>query len=118
MANPRFIEQKPLSLGELKSRLQEIEKRDKELNYLSNKTKEYLENFVTLPPEKMKGLHKKLADLKLTRLKEEHIAKIIDFLPKNIEELKVVLQAYPLSMPKKDQESIIKVVAGLVQEKG
>jgi DNA-directed RNA polymerase subunit F len=110
MANPKFVEQKPLSLVDVKEELDKIEKRDEELNYLSNKAKEYLAAFIKLSVKDRKELGKKLIGLDLTRLKEEHIVKIIDFLPKDIEELKVVLQAYPLSMPKKDQEAIIKVV--------
>ena len=110
MANPKLIEQKSLSLVDVKERIEIIEKRDKELNYLSNKAKEYLETFVKLDSKQKEELTKKLHDLSLTRLKEEHMAKIVDFLPKDIEELKVVLTAYPLSMPKKDQEAIVKVV--------
>ena len=114
MANPQFIEQQSLSLVDVKVKLDEIEKRDKELNYLSNKAKEYLETFVKLDLKQKEELTKKLQDLGLTRLKEEHIAKIVDFLPKNIEELKVVLTAYPLSMPKKDQEAIVTAVKEFV----
>ena len=110
MANPQYIEQKSLSLVDVKIKLEEIEKRDKELNYLSNKAKEYLEIFVKLDLKQKEELEKKLSGLDLTRLKEEHIAKIIDFLPKTVDELKIVLTAYPLSMPKKDQEAIVKTV--------
>jgi DNA-directed RNA polymerase subunit F len=110
MANPKFIEQENVSLGDVKVTLEKIEKRDEELNYLSNKAKEYLDAFVKLDTKQREELQKKLEGLDLTRLKEDHITKIIDFLPKDIEELKIVLQAYPLSMPKKDQEEIVKVV--------
>lgn len=111
MANPQFIEQKPVSLIEVKETLTEIEKRDEELNYLSNKAKEYLDAFVNLTLKEKEELHKKLIDLNLTRLKEEHIIKIIDYLPEDVEDLKVLLQAYPLSMPKKDQDAIVKAVS-------
>ena len=114
MVNPRFIEQKSISLLEAKESIEAIEKRDKELNYLSNKTKEYLDQFVSLNKTEKAKLEKKLQGLKLTRLKEEHIAKICDFLPKTVDELKVVLQAYPLSMPKKDHEEIVKTVKELI----
>jgi len=59
-------------------------------------------------------LKKKLQDLKLTRLKEEHITKIIDFLPATANDLKIVLMAYPLSLPKKDQDGIVEVVKEFV----
>lgn len=110
MANPIFIEEKTLSLVDVKDYVEAIEKRDTKLTFLSGKCKEYLDGFVTLTPAKKEELQKKLLHLNLTRLKEEHIAKIIDFLPKDTNELKVVLQAYPLSMPKKDQDAIVEVV--------
>ena len=110
MANPNFIEEKPLSLGTVKRHLADIEKRDGELNFLSNKCKEYLDAFVPLDLKKRELLHKKLIALDLTRLKEEHIAKITDFLPKDANDLKVVLQAYPLSLLKKDQDAILGAV--------
>tara|TARA_Y100000310_G_scaffold343806_1_gene453221 strand:- start:1819 stop:2166 length:348 start_codon:yes stop_codon:yes gene_type:complete len=110
MVNPQFVEEKSLSLVDAKVILDKIQKRDEEMNYLSNKAKEYLDGFVILTPKKKEELQKILNDLNLTRLKEDHIMKIIDFLPKTIDDLKVVLQAYPLSMPKKDQEAIVKAV--------
>jgi len=111
MVNPQFIEEKPLSLADTKVTLAEIQKRDEEMNYLSNKCKEYLDTFATLDAAKKDELAKKLVGLDLTRLKEEHIAKIVDFLPKTANDLKIVLQAYPLSLPKKDMDAIIGVVA-------
>lgn len=108
MANPQFIEEKPLSLVEVKASLQAIEKRDEKLNYFSNRAKEYLDNFVILSDNK--ELYQKLVDLNLTRLKEEHFCKIIDFLPKTLDELKIILQSYPLSLSKKDQEAIVNAI--------
>ncbi|MBS3116342.1 hypothetical protein J4421_01975 [Candidatus Woesearchaeota archaeon] len=110
MVNPEFIQEQPLSLAGAKKVLTEIEKRDNELNYRSNRAKEFFEQFPILSLEKKDELYKKITSLNLTRLKEEHLMKILDFLPKTTEELKIVLQAYPLSMPKKDQEAIVEVV--------
>ena len=110
MANPEFIEDHPLTLVEVNSILQKFESRDKELNYRTKKAKEYVVHFSVLSQEKKEELYKKLVELKLNRIKEVHMAKIIDFLPKSIQDFKVVLQAYPLSLPKKDQESILNVV--------
>lgn len=115
MANPEFLEEHPLSLVDVKEYIKTIENRDKELNFSSNRVKEYLDSFVTLSPAKKKELYNKLVDLKLTRLKEEHFIKIIDFLPQTINDLKIVLQAYPLSLPKKDQESIVNTVKEFVK---
>jgi DNA-directed RNA polymerase subunit F len=112
MTNPEFIEEQALTLAETRSILKKISKRDEdEAGYRTNKTNEFLDHFVGLITLKKKDeLAKKLVDLNLTRLKEEHIVKITDFLPATVDDLKIVLQAYPLSMPKKDQEAIVKVV--------
>ena len=115
MANPIFVEEEPISLSEVKGIVEDIIKRDTELNYRSNKAKDYLDHFVVLSASKKKDLQKKLEELDLTRLKKEHIIKFIDFLPKDIEELKSVLLAYPLSLPKKDQDAIVKVVREFVK---
>ncbi|MBI2668333.1 hypothetical protein HYX14_00675 [Candidatus Woesearchaeota archaeon] len=111
MVHPQFIEEKPMCLADVREALAKIEKRDTELNFLSKKTKEYLESFEIISHSKREGLHQNLRDLGLTRLKEEHMAKILDFLPKNVDELRVVLTAYPLSLPRKEQESIVEAVA-------
>jgi|SRR3989339_1486337 len=110
MPNPIFIEETPLTQVEVKEAIEKIEKNSPELNYRTNKTKDYLLNFVDLSKEKKEELVKKINNLKLVRIKEAHITKIIDFLPKTTEELKVILQAYPLSLPKSEQESIVAVV--------
>lgn len=115
MTSPRFVEESTIDLSEVKKVLDEVDKRDEELNYRSNKTKEFLEAFCGVISDKnIADLRKKLVDLNLTRLKEEHIVKIVDFLPITAQDLKVVLQAYPLSLPKKDQDAIIDVVKGFV----
>jgi DNA-directed RNA polymerase subunit F len=110
MVSPKFIEEQAISLADAKKILSNIAKEEEELNYISNKAKEYLDNCPVLVESKKNELNKKLQGLDLTRLKHEHIMKIIDFLPRNANELKVVLQAYPLSMPKKDQDAIVAAV--------
>jgi len=114
MTNPKIIESETIPLADVKVMLDNIAKRDEELSYRSNKAKEYLDNFVTLSKSKKEELFKKLNALKLTRLRDEHIIKLIDFIPRNIEDLKVVLQAYPLSLPKKDQDAIVSVTKEFV----
>ncbi|MDP3733746.1 MAG: hypothetical protein Q8R37_00825 [Nanoarchaeota archaeon] len=110
MVSPQFITEKALSLADVQRIFNDVEKRDTQLNYLSHKAKESLAALTILSTDKKEELSKKLMGLNLTRLKDEHVMKIIDFLPLTMDELKVVLQAYPLSMPKKDQELIVALV--------
>ena len=115
MANPKFIEEQPVSLVEVRNILHDAEKRYEELNYRSGKAKDFLDNFnIELTIKKKEELSKKLIDLNLTRLKDIHITKIIDFLPKNVDDLKIIMQAYPVSFPKKDQDAILGVVKDFI----
>lgn len=110
MAAPQFLEEKPLSLVDVKTAIELIEKRDTTLNFLANKTKEYLTTFVSLSEKRKEELHKKILGLNLTRIKEEQVCKIIDLLPKTVDELKVIILSYHLSLSKKDQDAIIAAV--------
>ena len=47
----KIIEEKPITLAEMKRNLVDIEKRDKELNFRANKVKGYLENFGDIKQE-------------------------------------------------------------------
>lgn len=116
MPSPQFVEQRPLSLGETKEIVAGIEKRDKELGFLSNRAKEYLETFVTLAPKKREELIKKLNALGVTRLKDEIIGKIVDFMPKTAVELKTVISGYNLTLSKKDMDGIVEVIEKFVKE--
>ncbi len=72
MPAPQFVAETPVSLVEVKDILQAVEKRDGELNFLSNKGKEYLDHFPPLAQKKKEEMYAKLVGLNLTRLKEEH----------------------------------------------
>ncbi len=110
MANPTILEESQLTLADANEAIKSIEKRDIELGFLSQKTKEYLDSFKNISLKDKKQLEKSLIELDLTRLKKEHIVKIIDFLPTTEDELKTVLQAYPLTLPKKDKTAILEEV--------
>ncbi len=49
--------------------------------------KKFIKKFVKLKPEKAKIIREKLEGLDLMKIKPEHIAKIIDLLPENSENL-------------------------------
>ncbi len=49
--------------------------------------KKFIKKFTTLKPEKAKEMRKKLESLDLMKMKPEHIAKIIDLIPKDPEDL-------------------------------
>ncbi|MBW2998488.1 hypothetical protein KY321_03020 [Candidatus Woesearchaeota archaeon] len=113
---PKIIEEKPMSMIEVKSELETIKKRDEELNFRANKTEEYFNSFMTLSAKQGKELKEKLTNLEIPRLKEQHIIKIIDTLPTSEDDLKMILQGYTITINKDNAEKIIKVVSEYIKK--
>lgn len=105
-------EEKTISMTELKQELEKIKKRDEELGLRSARTAEYMKMFVELSQKQGQELKKKLENLKITRLKQEHINKIIDLVPITKGDLKVILHGFNVSLSSADMEKIVEVVKG------
>ncbi len=109
-SKPTILEENPIPMYEVKSELSKIKKRDGELNFRGQKTEEYLNVFVKLGPKKGKELVDEINTLGIPRLKEEHIYKIVDIMPKDVEGLKLVLHGYTLSVSKENMKKIVDVL--------
>ena len=110
MPKPEILSEQPITMVELKEELAKIKERDKELGFNANKTEEYLNQFASLSKEKSEELKKKLENLKISRLKPEFIVKIIDTLPISVEQLKVLLQGYVVSINQADMKKITDIL--------
>lgn len=117
MSKPELIEKKALTLVELKASMDSIKKRDEELGFRSNKTLEYVNSLNLMSKTAHANLVKKLEAINIPRIKEEHIVKIVDFLPKSVAELDVLLQGYTLTMTKDNKTKIISAVKEFLPKK-
>jgi DNA-directed RNA polymerase subunit F len=117
MTNPKIISEQAISLSEVKDIMNKIKKKDEELNYRAGKTEDYLNQITTLSQAKAKELYKKLEGLKIPRLKEIHINKIIDIQPRTQEEVKVILQGYTITVSADALKKIAAAVDDLVPKK-
>ena len=111
----KIVKESPITLTELKEEIGRIKKRDKEPNVRVQKTEEYLNLFAHLSHEKENELREKISKLDIPRLKEEHISKIIDLLPKDQEELKILLQSYTITVSKENVQKITEVINAAVK---
>lgn len=107
-------EEKPITMAELKKELDTIKKKNKELNFRATKTMEYLSQFTKYDYDKVKGLIEKINKLKVPRLKEEHIVKIVDILPTTVDDLKSLLQGYTVTIKSENMKKIVEVVKQFV----
>ncbi len=108
-------DEKTMSMPELKQEIEKIRKRNAELGLRSAKTDEYLKMFVELSPKQGEELKKKLEGLKLSRLKDMHINKIIDLMPITKDDLKLILQGFEVSLSSDDLEKVVEAVKSFVK---
>lgn len=85
-----IISKKPVSMAEAVEYINKNEATGKEVL-------DFTKNFVKLKPQEAKDLRKKLEDIDLMKLREDHLVKIIDLLPNNEEELNKICVGVGLS---------------------
>lgn len=110
-----ILEEKPITMAELKEELDKIKKK-KELNFRASKAQEYLSQFSKHDYNKVKELIEKINKLKIPRLKEEHIVKIIDVLPTRLDDLKSLLQGYTITIKNENMKKIVEVIKQFVEK--
>ncbi len=117
MGREEIIEERAVSLIELKDSLEKINKRDKELSFRANRVNEYLAHFTNLKLKQVNELKEKLEKLEIPRLKEKIIIKIIDILPESNDDLRVILSGEAVTINPENMEKIIKTVKEYVKKK-
>lgn len=110
MTSPKIISERSINLAELKEEIDKIKKRDKEPGLRVQKTEEYLNYFTHLKLGNVKKLKEKIIKLNIPRLKEDHTNKIVDIMPKTVDDLKSLLQGYLVTVSKDNMTKIIGVV--------
>lgn len=110
MSEIEVTNENPLSLAEVKEKLEAMKKRDKELGVKANKTKEYIETFITGKTDKILEKKKKLSELDIGRLKDRHIAKILDVMPEDLDSLKTIFTGENLTLKQDDLKKILEVL--------
>lgn len=110
MSSPEISTEQPITQATLKDSLERIQERDEELSFRAGKTVDHLNHLKTVDLEKKEELTQAIQDLDVPRLKEQHIAKIIDIMPRNLKELAIIISGYTLTVNKEYQEKIIETL--------
>lgn len=102
-----ILEEKFVSWSDAKKILEKKAK-EKELGYEQKNALEHLRKFSKLTQKSMTGI---LADLeKIDRLKEKHKVAIIDMLPKDDDELRMLFSNEIVTVSDEDKKKIISIV--------
>ena len=115
MTDMQIVSETSMSMYQLKKELEKIKKRDSELNFRANRTEEYLHQIATL--KNSEELFEKIMKLNIPRLKEQHIHKIIDVAPTTVNDLKVVLQGYTITLNNESMKKIVDTINEFLEKK-
>jgi|SRR3989344_3462693 len=97
-----ILNKKPLALAEVKQYLKDIE--EKKIMH------DYLKEFLKISQDNVEKLSKEIKELNNPKIKDEHIIKIVDFLPKDSEEINKIFIDVSLS------EEEAKVISEIVKK--
>ncbi len=115
--NPQVISETPIDTIELNEEIARIKKRDEQPSFRVTRTEEYLQSFVNMKKSEGEELFGRLMKLDVPRLKDAHIRKIIDMMPITANDLKVVLQAYAVTVSNENIKKIVDIVKEHNKEK-
>lgn len=114
---PRIISQAPVTLTELKEEVAKMKEKEKEASIRVTRMEDYLNAFIELSPENGKELQTVLTKLAINRLKDEHICKIVELLPKTVNELKVIMQGSAVSLTNDASSKIVETINEFLAKK-
>ncbi|MBI3034295.1 hypothetical protein HYY72_03985 [Candidatus Woesearchaeota archaeon] len=100
----------PITLADLKEGIARIRKRDSDPNFRVKRTEEYISVFSKLNGKDSAALYEKLSALNIPRLRDIHICKIIDMMPAEANELKLILQGYTITVSNENLKKIVDIV--------
>jgi len=110
MSSVKLVNEKPVSLAELKDKLEEIQKRDEQLSFRGNKVKDYLNKLVKLDSKKSQELVKKIESLEIPRIKDRQIVKVVDVLPSDLEDMKALMTGETTTITDENMQKIVEAV--------
>jgi len=110
MAEIEVLEETPLSLIEVRESLESMSKRDKEPLPKATKVADYISKVTNMKLKEFNELKKKLHESGVERLKEKHIAKLIDIMPKDIDSIKAVFAGDNVILKQEDLKKILECI--------
>ena len=115
MAGTQIISETPMNVYQLRKEIERIKKRGDELNFRAGKTEEYLQQTAS-EIKNAEGLFDRIMELNIPRLREQHVHKIIDIAPTTMNELKVILQSYTITVNNDAMKKIVDTLTDFLKD--
>ena len=98
------------TLGEVKEILESLSKEEKDDNKKAKTTLTYLKEFVKTKPDHAKKLKETLQNLNIIKLNQKYIAKIIDIMPEDAEDLRKIFVGEDFSLEQDEINTILEAI--------
>ena len=92
------------------SKVKEILEEVKDKNYEQKLAYEHAKKFSKLDAKKAQKLVEELSKLEMRKLKDDQIVKIVDIMPKDMEDLKVILEKSKIQFKEEELQKILEIV--------
>ena len=92
------------------TKVKEILDKIKDKNYEQKLAYEHAKKFSKLDVKKAEALIKELSELQMRKLKDDQIVKIVDLMPKDVEDLKVILAKSQIPFKDEELNKIMEIV--------
>ena len=106
MLDIEIIEEKPVTKYEVKEFLDIVKKRDKELSERALKTHDNL----LLEKIDYKKVKEEIEKLQIPRLKDRHVVKIIDIMPKDLESVNALFVGENITLSQENMQKILTAI--------
>lgn len=110
MTDIQVINEKPLSIIEVKEMLNDLKKKNGELNERATKTKEHIDSVVNLSKKEAAELREKIIKLNIPRFKDRHIDKLIEIMPADMDSIRVLFSGESIALNPDDIKQIIAIM--------
>ncbi len=107
MSDLKIISETPLSLTDVKDI---ITKKKKDITGVAAKTIAYIDSVLQTKEKKAKEMEENLNKLTIQRLKDRHIKKIVDIMPKDMDSLKIIFTGESITVKQEDLQKILEVI--------
>jgi len=111
MSKPEVIEKVPTNIVEVKVALEKVKEQEPELNFRAAKTMEYCEDFAHISEKEAKELLEKLRGLEISRLREQHLHKLIDLMPVSEKHVKIILSGMNVTPTAESAKKIAETIS-------
>ena len=112
MSQPEIVSEVGIDMYEVLRELKSVEKKYGDLGFRAEKTKEYITDIRQLTDKRAKEVREAIIALEIPRVKDEHIAKIIDILPTSLEDIKNLVSSFNITV----KDEYLKKVLDILKE--